>query len=126
MMQTDLTKKTISQTGEEISHELGAQMIKDYQTSNPNDVKGYRLGRNIIDEILAQPGCVGMHFCNAYNEKGEKTLVYTGVDEFGKSILEYTMVNTDGSFDVTRAIVGDRIPPDDQEEWWEEVIKNLK
>jgi hypothetical protein len=128
MMQTELTKKTIAQVGEEITHELGAQMIKDYQAANPNDATAYRIGRNIIDQILAQPGCVGMHFYNAYNEMGEKTLVYTGVDEFGKSLVEYTIVNNDGSIGSKKAIVADRsngpsLPGQDTDlwEWYTEV-----
>ena len=107
-MQTELNKKTISHVGEEITHELGAQMIKDYQSANPNDAKAYRIGRKIIDQILAQPGCVGMHFYNAYNEIGEKTLVYTGVDAFGNALVEYTIVNNDGSMSAKKAIVADR------------------
>ncbi|MEP7278025.1 MAG: hypothetical protein ABI813_05235, partial [Bacteroidota bacterium] len=83
MMQAELTKRPLTQVGEEISHELGAQMIKDYQSANPADVKAYHIGRNIIEQILAQPGCAGMRFYNAYNEIGEKTLVYVGVDESG-------------------------------------------
>ncbi len=109
MTQTELTKKSIAQVGEEITHELGAQMIKDYQAANPTEVKAFRIGRNIIDQILAQPGCVGMHFYNAYNEVGEKTLVYTGVDEFGKSLVEYTVVNNEGGLGKNKAIVADRV-----------------
>jgi hypothetical protein len=108
MMQTELAKKPVAQIGEEITHELGAQMITDYQSANPTDVKSYQIGRNIIDQILAQPGCVGMRFYNAYNEVGEKTLVYTGVDEFGKAIVKYTIVDNEGLIDSKRAIVADR------------------
>lgn len=114
-MQTELTKRPLTQVGEEISHELGAQMIMDFQLANPNDVKNFYIGRNIIDQILAQPSCVGMCFHNAYNEKGEKTLVYTGVDESGKSIIEYTVVTPEGGFDTKKAIVADRIDNDTNE-----------
>jgi len=108
-MNTELTQRNLTQVGEEISHELGAEMIKNYQAANPLDVKNYTVGRNILDEILAQPGCVGLRFYNAYNEIGEKTLVYTGVDEFGKSIVKYSVVNSEGSLDSKTAIVADRI-----------------
>src|SRR6185369_15815629 len=79
MMQTELLQKDLKTVGEEISYQLGAQMVKDYQVANPNDVKSYYIGRNIIDQILAQPGVVGLRFYNAYNEEGKKTLVYVGV-----------------------------------------------
>jgi hypothetical protein len=109
-MQTEtLQKKNLAMVGEEISHELGAQMVKDFQVANPSEVKSYYIGKNIISQILAQPGCVGIKFYNAYNEVGQKTLVYVGVDEFGKNIVEYTVVNNDGSFDKQKAIVADRI-----------------
>lgn len=110
-MQTELTKRSVAQVGEEISHELGAQMITDYQAANPTDVKSYQIGRNIIDQILAQPGCVGMRLYNAYNEKGEKTLVYTGVDESGNALVEFALVDSNGCFDTKKAIVADRIRP---------------
>ena len=124
MKQAELTKRAIAQVGEAITHELGAQMIRDYQAANPADVKSYQVGRNIIDQILAQPGCAGMRFYNAYNEIGEKTLVYTGVDEFGKVIAEYTVVTTEGGFDTQRAIVADRIQNDELEEFinWDSIF----
>ncbi len=108
MLKTELLKKDLKKVGEEISHELGSQMVKDYQAANPNDTKAYFIGREIISEILAQPGCVGIKFYNAYNEDGKKTLVYMGVDEFGKNLVEYKIVNSDGSFDTKKAIVADR------------------
>src|SRR4249919_2631608 len=107
MMQTELTKKTIRKVGEEITHELGIQMIKDYQAANPTDTKAYLIGRDIIDQILAQPGCVGMKFFNAYDEKGEKTLVYVGVDQNGKSIIEFKVVNSVGELVIEKGIVAD-------------------
>ena len=45
-------------------------------------------GGKIIEEILAQPGCVGIRFFDAINETGVKTLVYAGIDAKGKNILE--------------------------------------
>lgn len=108
-MQTELTQRSTAHVGEAISHELGAQMVKDYQSANPADTTNYLIGRNIIDQILAQPGCVGIRFYNAYNEIGAKTLVYVGVDETGKAIIEYTFVNEEGNLDCKKAIVADRV-----------------
>jgi hypothetical protein len=108
MLKTEMLQKDLTRVGEEISHELGAEMVKDYQTANPTDIKAYFIGRNIITEILAQPGCVGVKFYNAYNEEGKKTLVYMGVDEFGQNLVEYKIIKSDGSFDTKKAIVADR------------------
>jgi hypothetical protein len=110
MMQNELiTKRDIQAIGEEIGYELGAQMVKDYQTANPQDAFCYVIGRNIIESILAQPGCVGIQFYNAYNEMGEKTLVYVGLDADGKTILEYTTINREGQLSFEKGIVADRL-----------------
>src|SRR5215213_1349656 len=102
-------KENLAQVGEEVGLELGTQMIKSYRQANPTDVQWYMVGREIIEQILAQPGCVGLKFYNAYNEAGEKTLVYVGIDQNGKGILEYTVVNTQGELGKEKGIVADRI-----------------
>ena len=116
-MQTELLQKDLKTVGEEISHELGAQMVKDYQVANPNDTKDYYIGRNIIEHVLAQPGCVGIRFYNAYNEEGKKTLVYIGVDAAGKGIFKYTVVDNQGALVTSDACVGDRVAEQDAFSW---------
>ena len=108
MTQTKLSSK-IASIGEEIGVELGTQMVKGYQQANPSDVHSYLIGRDIIDQILAQPGCVGITFYNAYNEMGKKTLVYVGVDQNGDAIIEYKLVNNIGMLDTAKGIVADRV-----------------
>ena len=102
-------KTNLAQVGEEIGLELGTEMVKNYRQANPADVQWYMIGREIIEQILSQPGCVGLRFYNAYNEAGEKTLVYVGVDQNGKGILEYSVINTQGELAKEKGIVADRI-----------------
>jgi hypothetical protein len=109
MMQTELlTKRNIATIGEEITHELGAEFIRDYQQAHPTDVKAYVIGKDIINQILAQPGCVGIQFYNAINELGEKTLVYVGLDANSQPIIKYTSINQAGVLSTEKAIVADR------------------
>ena len=124
MTQTKLSIRKVAAIGEEIGLELGTQMVKGYQEANPSDVHSYLIGREIIDRILAQPGCVGIKFFNAYNEAGRKTLVYLGVDKDGKSLIEFNVVNAEGKLEAEKGIVADRIrernnPRVDDQEWWE-------
>jgi len=131
MMQNELiTKKDVSGIGEEIGYELGAQMVKDYQVANPHDVHFYVIGRKIIDQILSQPGCVGINFYNAYNESGEKTLVYVGIDKNGNALVSYKLVNNEGVLTEEKGIVADKVLPqgpstrrgsadDDGASWWD-------
>jgi len=107
-MQNELLTKQVSEIGEEISHELGAKFITEYRKSNPNDVVSYSIGRDILDQILAQPGCAGVKFYNAINEFGEKTLVYVAVNDEGKDIMEFNVVSETGKLVKKPAIVADR------------------
>lgn len=109
--------------GAEIGQELGAQFISAYQQANPTDVTSYYVGRNILEQVLTQPGCVGMRFYNAYNEAGEKTLVYVGVTAQGDDMLNITTVSTSGQMDEMKGIVADRVRTEtsivDDNNWWE-------
>ena len=120
MVHTQQTKFTAT-AGAEIGLELGVQFISAYRNANPTDATAYYVGRTILEQVLAQPGCVGIRFYNAYNEAGEKTLVYVGVNTTGSDMLTVTSVNTEGQLDVQKGIVADRVVRDDVEEntWWE-------
>jgi hypothetical protein len=121
MVQTELSKFTAN-VGEEIGLELGAQFISTYRKANTSDVTSYYVGRNILEQVLAQPGCVGIRFYNAYNEAFEKTLVYVGVNASGSDMLNVTAVNANGQLDICKGIVADRIrigTGNDNETWWE-------
>jgi hypothetical protein len=109
MMQKELTtKKDYAAVGEEISHELAADFITAYQQAYPGENRGYQIGRNIIDQILAQPGCVGMQFYYGLNEDGRKTLVYVGMDADGKDLVKRTVVLSNGDLAIADGIMADR------------------
>jgi hypothetical protein len=110
MMQKELTtKKDYAAVGEEISHELAAEFINAYLETHPGENRGYHLGRNIIDHILAQPGCVGMRFYYGLNEDGKKTLVYVGMDADGNDLTKRTVVMSNGDLAVADGIIADRV-----------------
>ena len=98
-------QENLAQIGEEVGLELGTQMIKNYRQANNGTWWGARSSK----KVLPQPGCVGLKFYNAYNEAGEKTLVYVGVDQNGKVILEYSVVTLEGQLAGEKGIVADRI-----------------
>ena len=104
-----LSRVNVEGIGEEISHELAGELISAYSEANAGEATTYMVGRQIIEQILAQPGCAGLRFYNALNEKGQKTLVYVGVDAEGKDILKKTVVEKDGSLATQKGIVADRI-----------------
>jgi hypothetical protein len=103
-----LTKKETANIGEEISHEMAADFITSFEKAYPTENKWFCMGKNILEQILAQPGCAGIRFYNGINEKGQKTLVYVGMDAAGNDIMETVVVDDRGMIATTPAIVADR------------------
>lgn len=119
-MQNELiTKRPVAAIGEEVGYQLGAQLVQNYQVANPNDTAFYTIGKDIIQQILAQPGVEGIRFYNAYNEVGEKTLVYLGIDAAGNAIKEFSVVDSEGNISARPAIIADRAG---KGSWWEILI----
>jgi len=109
MKQNELVEtKTLAEVGEDIGLAEGKKLIKAFRLANPEATKGYYIGRNIIDQILSQPGCVGINFRKCLTETNEEHLVYTGVDADGKDILEFSVVTTTGDIVKQNGIVADR------------------
>jgi hypothetical protein len=104
-----LTTKTLTEVGEDVGLAEGVKMIQAFQVANPDATQGYYIGRKIIEQVLAQPGVVGINFRKCLTELNEEHLVYTGVDADGKDILSYSMVTNSGNIVNETAIVGDRI-----------------
>jgi hypothetical protein len=110
MMQKELlTKKNYAAVGEEISHETAADFVKAFEQAHPDENHGYHLGRNIIEKILAQPGCAGIRFYYGLNEEGQKTLVYVGMDADGKDLVKRAVVMNNGIMMSEEGIFADRI-----------------
>ena len=123
MVTTKISKLT-AEAGAEIGQALGAQMISSFRQENPTETLGYFIGRNIIEQVLAQPGCVGIKFYNACNETGAKTLVYVGVNASGNDMLTVSSINVDGRLEAVNGIVADRVipikePPTGDINWWD-------
>jgi hypothetical protein len=109
MTQHALETKSLAEVGEDIGLAEGTKLVQNFREANPNATPGYYIGRNIIDQILSQPGCVGISFRKCLNEKNEEHLVYTGVDAEGKDLLQYSVVTITGDIEKYDGIVADRI-----------------
>lgn len=108
MNQKALLETKRADVGEDIGHEEGYKMTNAFREAHPEAIPGHYIGREILEKILNQPGCIGISFRKGLNEAGEEHLVYTGVDADGKDILTYSVVNPIGDIDVHNAIVADR------------------
>jgi len=109
MTQNAQETKSLAKVGEDIGLVEGTKLVQNFRDANPNATPGYYIGRNIIDQILNQPGCVGINFRKCLSENNEEHLVYTGVDTEGKDLLQYSVVNTVGDIEKYDGIVADMI-----------------
>ncbi|PZR01471.1 MAG: hypothetical protein DI539_28455 [Flavobacterium psychrophilum] len=107
-MQTKVLTTVLEDVGEEISQELGAKMVKDFQDANPTETPWAFIGKNILMQILSQPDCAGIRYYYAIDENQEKTLVYVGVNSREEIIAEYTSVSPEGIIQQHKGIVADR------------------
>jgi len=112
MIKKALETTSLNEIGEDIGLTEGVQLVKAFAAANPEATKGYYIGRNILEQIISQPGCVGINFRKCLTNLNEEHLVYTGVDADGKDILQFTVVTNTGDLEATDAIVADRTI------WW--------
>jgi hypothetical protein len=51
-----------------------------------HEVRAHFFGKEILANMLNQPGCMGIRFYHAIDDKGQKTLVLVGTDEKGVNL----------------------------------------
>ncbi len=100
--------KNLAEVGENIGLTEGIELVNAFKAANPTATAGYYIGRNILEQIMAQPGCVGINFRKCLTNTNEEHLVYTAVDADGKDILTYSVVTNTGDVVKQDAIVADR------------------
>ena len=66
--------------GEFISLSEAADMTTAWRNGNNGTTKAVFYGKDKLNDILAQEGCVGIRMYFAENSDGEKTLVLVGVE----------------------------------------------
>ena len=66
--------------GGEITLKLGADMTAEYRSQNPGETKAHFYGKDILNEILDQEGCMGIRIYYGLDSDENKELVLVGAD----------------------------------------------
>ena len=66
--------------GGEITLEVAAAMTKNYRNANRGATKAHFFGKDILNDILNQTGCVGIRMYYGIDAAGLKQLVIVGAD----------------------------------------------
>ena|ERR1700741_2298175 len=72
--------------------ETAAEWTRNYrQTIENGDTIAHFFGKNIIKEILAQDGCMGIRIYYALDERGKKQLIVVGANSEENDLYEGTI-----------------------------------
>lgn len=74
--------------GERITLAEGAALTAEYRRQNQGDILGQFIGKDLINEILAQSDCMGIRIYYGINSNGEKQLVVVGADSNEDDMLD--------------------------------------
>jgi hypothetical protein len=108
-MQNVLTQtKEVSKIGENIGIEAAEEMVKRFFDVHPNQSYGNVMGKEIIEKILAQPGCEGISILPGYDKEGNRHVVLTGVDANFKPILNLNVINVTGRLSTESGLVANQ------------------
>lgn len=58
--------------GGEITLYAAADMTAEYRTQNPGETKGHFYGKDILNDLLNQNGCMGVRIYYAIDGNGKK------------------------------------------------------
>jgi len=74
--------------GGAITVRLGGTMTANYRTNNPGQRLGHFFGKDILNQILDQNGCMGIRMYYAEDDDGNKELVIVGADAEENDMLD--------------------------------------
>ncbi len=84
-------------TGKEdhhISLEEAIKLISNFRNSQKDfSIKAHYFGKEALEKLLGQEGCVGIRIYYAQNEDGKPELVIVGVNEEGQDLENGTILN---------------------------------
>jgi len=75
----------------EISRAKAREYIQGWRTGRTGGIRGGYMDREVLDRILAQPGCTGVRYYHARHPQGHDTIVLVGVTADGRDLWDGTI-----------------------------------
>lgn len=72
---------------------LSKKWVANFRESNPDHTHAFYFGCELFENLLKEPGCVGIRIYYAQDDDGSPKMVLVGVDKFGKDILKKSIKN---------------------------------
>lgn len=77
--------------GRFISLSNSKKWVANFQQNNPGHTHAFYFGRELFENILIEPGCVGIRVYYAEDDQRNPKMVVIGVDKQGNNILKKTI-----------------------------------
>lgn len=74
--------------GGEISLAKASEMTSNYRSQNPGETIAHFFGKDIIQRILSQEGCMGIRIYYGIDQDETKQLILVGADENQNDIIQ--------------------------------------
>lgn len=78
--------------GKPIPSSDAKRFIERFLKERPAKLDSYYFGAHAFQQVLAQPGVVGISVCNGVNDEGQQVMILVPVIEGGKKVVEATAV----------------------------------
>lgn len=85
-----MAKQDVRKIGRKMDKSKAKQWVKKYQKENPNEIRGWLFGDDIINTLLNYDGCEGIWFFKGINDDGDEKLVMFPADADG-NVLDRSM-----------------------------------
>ncbi|HZY35842.1 MAG TPA: hypothetical protein VFE53_04295 [Mucilaginibacter sp.] len=96
-METEKKPVITGGEGGPIKLDEAASWTRNYREKHPGETISQFFGRDILERILAQDGCLGIRFYYALDHAGKKHLVITGVVSDGNDQINEDHFETDAA-----------------------------
>lgn len=72
---------------------LSKKWVANFRKSNPKHTHAFYFGCELFENLLKEPGCVGIRIYYAQDDDGSPKMVLVGVDKSGRDILKKSIKN---------------------------------
>lgn len=81
--------------GERIDLTEATKLVTNWRRQNPGPevIRAHFFGKKNVEDVLAQPSCVGIRIYYALDDSGKKQLVVVGADKDGNNIIPQGQTN---------------------------------
>ena len=88
-----MSKEYSGSEGRFVSPSNSRKWVANFQRNNPGHTHAFYFGSELFENLLKEPGCVGIRVYYAQDDAGNPKMVLMGVDSDGNNIIKRQIKN---------------------------------